>query len=667
VIDVTDNGNGMNRDDFVSKWMRIGSVHKRKVRASPHFKRTLTGSKGIGRLSAQFLGADIEIRSIPRSGPGRSVRATIDWNETYKKASLIRAGARVSNEKATNVLSHGFKHGTSLIIRKLKDEWSSKMFRDLARDLWFLQPPAQLAGELPTKSTFKIEMVGVGESGISSFAETSTAALENWIAQISGKVEGGRGGDKARIKVKFRDGETYSATIPLEHDCLDRARFKIFIFKLSGRQPSGISLGDAREYFKKYGGVHLYDNGFHLPYYGSDEQDWLKLEADHSHRLIKSALVPDNLRDPSASLRDLPTKGRIFGAVHISTTREQKTARSDTPTNELLTVQVTRDRLIHNKAYEDLVRLVRWSFDFYSYKSTSRRQVAAIKELAASAAPTDDPIELISQHIDELHDHVASELLEPLEMAVDALATIEASRRKTSNAEKVLLSALATAGMGAVALQHELAKELAALAGVISDLKKNGVADEIIAPLRQWLNIASQTRKMFSPLFDSDDRERMKRIRAKRAIERLANNLEPLLRDVKVETSQISDKLRLPTGTLAGWNAVFQNVLVNSSNAMLNTRKKRIRCRAKKSVKGKVRLIIEDTGVGIQLRDAERLFEAFERNIDLPKNRQALGLGGMGIGLTIARLVCETFGCTARFVQPSPPFKTAFEISWQDT
>src|SRR6266404_9663761 len=55
-IEVIDDGHGMTADDFRQYWMRIGTTHKQKSLFSPRLKRPVTGSKGIGRLSAQFLG-----------------------------------------------------------------------------------------------------------------------------------------------------------------------------------------------------------------------------------------------------------------------------------------------------------------------------------------------------------------------------------------------------------------------------------------------------------------------------------------------------------------------------------------------------------------------------------------------------------------------------------
>src|SRR4051812_37614651 len=51
---VTDDGTGMSEDDFLNYWMRIGTTHKVDQGTSKKYGRPLTGSKGIGRLSAQF-------------------------------------------------------------------------------------------------------------------------------------------------------------------------------------------------------------------------------------------------------------------------------------------------------------------------------------------------------------------------------------------------------------------------------------------------------------------------------------------------------------------------------------------------------------------------------------------------------------------------------------
>lgn len=662
----------MSHQEFVGKWMRIGSTHKLTEQTSPNLHRPLTGSKGIGRLAAQFLGSTIEVLSIARNPNNNSVHAKLNWDESYSKGSLVEAGAWIRDEARGQALPGGYKHGTSIRIGGLKDKWDTSLLQQLAGELWFLQPPPMLATDVMPSEQFKVSLLGVDELDAAFFEGQTTAALQNWIARIEGGVKSGRSGRKAQIKLKFADGETFTAEYKLPNQALDNAQFEVLIFRLSGRQASGISVDEARDYFKKFGGIHIYDSGFRLPYYGGGERDWLGIEIAHSHRLIQSQLVPEALRTNDATLRDLPTLGRVFGMVKISTAKESRAIPQIKSPSDLLTVQLTRDKLIENRAYDDLVYLVRWAFDFYSYQSTSRRAKHAATDFVK---PSLDPVvqlDLVRQHTAALKGKAPAQLVQPLESALKDFEDAELIRRRALDAERVLLGALATAGMGAVALQHELAKELTALDRVVrkleSQVKGNDSSTiiEAVTSLRNWVDIASQTRKMFSPFFDAEDREKLKRVRAKRAVEGLAANLAPLLRGVKVETDGIPDGLRLPQGTLAGWNAVFQNVFVNAVNAMLDSKIKRIRCSATIDG-GHARLVIEDTGVGTDLNEAEELFKPFVRKLDLPEDRRALGLGGMGIGLTIVRMVCQTFGCTAKFIKPRASFKTAFEISWEDS
>src|SRR5438270_7901999 len=65
-IVVSDNGHGMADDEFRKHWMRIATTHKVGERSSRRFKRPLTGSKGIGRLSAQFLADQLILDSNPQ-------------------------------------------------------------------------------------------------------------------------------------------------------------------------------------------------------------------------------------------------------------------------------------------------------------------------------------------------------------------------------------------------------------------------------------------------------------------------------------------------------------------------------------------------------------------------------------------------------------------------
>jgi signal transduction histidine kinase len=123
--------------------------------------------------------------------------------------------------------------------------------------------------------------------------------------------------------------------------------------------------------------------------------------------------------------------------------------------------------------------------------------------------------------------------------------------------------------------------------------------------------------------------------------------------------------LRLPPAPYADWNALFQNVVINAINAVLDTERKVIGVTSGKTGRRLwVRISDSGVGLGIPLNEAQRLFEPFERRLKLSTDRQALGLGGQGLGLTIVRMIAENRHARVAFVEPQPGFSTTFELNW---
>ena len=77
-------------------------------------------------------------------------------------------------------------------------------------------------------------------------------------------------------------------------------------------------------------------------------------------------------------------------------------------------------------------------------------------------------------------------------------------------------------------------------------------------------------------------------------------------------------------------------------------------------------IVVQNTGVPIDLDEAEDFFEPFVRKINISPQRQALGYGGTGLGLTIVRMIANNLGCTVGFVIPEEGFNTAFVLKWRE-
>ena len=127
-------------------------------------------------------------------------------------------------------------------------------------------------------------------------------------------------------------------------------------------------------------------------------------------------------------------------------------------------------------------------------------------------------------------------------------------------------------------------------------------------------------------------------------------------RRISIENKIPSD-LESPSMFPAELTTVFSNLLTNAIKAA--GRKGRVRAVGRKTREA-VEVRIENTGVRVSPRSAERWFLPFESS----STRVDAVLGqGMGLGLPITRSVLADYGGTVGFTRPSSGFSTAVVIS----
>ena len=668
-IIVTDNGHGMTETEFLDLWMTIGTPNKQDRNVSQYLGRNVTGSKGVGRLSAQFLAHELELITVPREKPTRQLRAIVDWDNAIDAGKLTEAEAFYKIEPRELSFPRGKPYGTQVTMRGLKQNWGSDDISDLGRQLWMLQSPIEKYGVLTKEHTdpddFRIELTSALPGVEDTFDSQMKTALKNYIAVIHGELK--RDGEitQAHVRVNFNTGERYSERFRID-PLIGSAKWQIRVFKLSGRQAGGIDVATARKYFKRFGGVLMYDAGFRLPYYGVD-QDWLGIEYDHSHRKNKSELLPGRLHVHRA-LNDLPTQGRLFGVVSIDTGKESRSANKlQKETGEFLKIQVTRDRLVGNEAYQWLRYAVRWSLDYYATRQRLREQNKI--ELYRSEEPSYEKLERIKSLLFEARtSHPKDETLVELEDELDNLATTIDKEREVDEAAKVLLGPLASAGMAALAIEHESRKEMRTARRLLKKLRLIGEdtgeprIQDIVDQIGAWVNRVEDTRKLFAPLLDSDDRDEMEALSAASVLQQVIRNVRHLVPGIKFSV-KIPEDIYLPVATFAEWNSLFQNIFINAANATLDMNERYVRCIGGRT--GRATWVkIEDNGCGVDYKQSNNLFEPFTRAIFISEERRALGLGGMGLGLTIVRMIANQRRANVSFVEPSSGWATAFQISW---
>ena len=677
-ITVEDNGQGMSEQEFLKHWMTIGTRHKQHTGTSRRFKRRVTGSKGVGRLATQFLAHRLEMATVSDASPGHQLTANVAWDDAIDSGTLTNAQAHYRIERRSRAFPQQKPHGTRVVMRDLKQSWTEDDVRGLGRQLWMIQSPIAHYGTLVRAETdpdnFYVDLNSSLQGVVDAFQAQMKAALKNHIAIVSGELE--RDGDRthAHVVVTFSSGKQYSQhssgkqysqqfdIAPL----VAAAKWEIRVFNLAGRQAGGIKLQEVRSYFEQFGGVLVYDAGFRLPYYGV-QQDWLGIEYDHSHRRNRSALLPERLQVRRA-LNDLPTQGRLFGVVHIDTGREARFAdRLQKETGEYLKIQVTRDRLVANQPYQQLRDAVRWSLDYYATRQRLRTHEKG-QTIRPRQSPTDVAGRVRSLVQEARRSHPDDETLTVLEGESKRLSKTIAEERKAEEAARALLAPLASAGMAALALEHETRKEMRRARTLLKRLHR--AAEELgdpdvqhlIEEMGDWIKRSEQSRRLFTPLLDQEDRSEVESLSAFGVLTQVVENVRPLVPGVALSLD-LPKNIVLPPATFAEWNSLFQNVLVNVANATLDSVEPQAQCVGGRT--GRATWVrVHDNGVGVDLRRADELFEPFSRFLNVSETRRALGLGGMGLGLTIVRMIADRRNAKASFVEPRPPWTTTFQLSW---
>ena len=696
-IAISDDGHGMSENEFLEHWMRIGTTHKADKRRSKTFGRSMTGSKGLGRLSVQFLAGEMELWSTSQDDPSRTLYALVDWSQIQTGRDIETVNVLWEMQPQAAEYPGGRCTGTRIVLQGLKSEWNSETIGALGREVWVLRSPFRRSKGRPEGRTAQDFYVDIDapkiEGAEPAFDRLQNALFKNWKARIHGSLHGGWTGGKAAVSVEFKpdypDGREESArfneTVPLPvsrkkeagSSVLDRAEFDILIFKPEGRQAGGLSVGEVRDYLRKFGNVSVYDAGFRLPYYGwsadNTGQDWLGIAVDQGRRITASELLPERLGAPARYLLDLPAPGRILGAVEIDTNHERAIAeKHSAPPGDWLQIQPGRDRLAANRAFSELRDLVRFSLDFYANRFRLRASQSNERKQAKEPASRTlvRVVKTLERNEADIPKAVYAEVRREVKDAQKAAATEE----KALDQRAVLLAPLATAGITALALNHELARDALFLRGAgdrlrglakVHDIPElDTIANGFDAARRRLLTL----QELFAPMLSDEDRTATDRLAVRPVVSQVVRAMRPLMPRVKFDLSGTLDDLRFPVGSFAEWNAVLQNVLTNAWNAMLDSEDAVVSIDAGRYRGRRPRewLRVSDTGVGLSvpLEESPDLFEPFERRLEISDANRSIAIGGQGLGLAIVRMIARRREAVVAFVTPRERFSTTFEISW---
>ena len=690
-ITVSDNGHGMSEREFHDHWMRIGTTHKSDKKTSRLLRRPMTGSKGLGRLSVQFLADEMTLESTSADEPCRNLYAFIDWNGIRRGEGIDTFNVLWDMPPGKRDYPDGRDTGTRIILKALRSKWDTEEIGNLGKHVWMLQSPFRRSNRRSVSRTAQDFYVDIDAPGIDrakeAFGRFQNALFDNWKARIHGALVDGRSEEsRATVSVEFKADypETVDAanffredvTIPVdprksERPAIDRTEFEILIFKPERRQAGGISVKDMRTYLHEFGNVSVYDGGFRLPYYGASH-DWLNIATDQGRRLGTSALLPSNLHISERYLLDLPAPGRIFGSMAIDTSHERSVAdQHGAEPGNCLQISPGRDRLADNSAFDQLRDLVRWSVDFYANRFRLLRVQAAEKTRAKE--PPSRTYDRAVQILDGIRDEMPEAAYREIRREIVVAKTVAAAQEDIIDRRAELLAPLATAGMTALALNHELAREIRflertghRLRAIAATSQEPGLV-EIAEAIEEARRRFHSLHELFAPLLSNEDLQATNRLLVRPVVRQVVRAIAPLMPGIQFDTVGIPRQLRFPLGSFSEWNAILQNLLFNAWNALLDSHESFIAFDGGRGGRALEWLRISDTGVGLDvpLDDSEKLFEPFQRRLRISDANRSIAMGGQGLGLAIVRMIGHRRSARTAFVQPTSGFATTVEISWR--
>jgi len=691
-IEVIDDGHGMTSDEFKRFWMRIGSTHKVDASRSRNLHRPVTGSKGVGRLAVQFLARRMELETSSEYDPSRMLRAVADWTSIINGEDLESVEVRFDDSLPTppDHYLNGKTSGTKIRLLDLRDKWTAQNIEGLGQAIWVLRSPFRQRDPMPSTrgpEDFDVEIEAPKiEDAKLALDKMLDALFANWKARIRGYLENGRRTGEAFVMVEFKQGypdgqpreifrdwvkvpvkpSDESGVFPL----IDHVEFEILVFKLERRQTAGIRLEDLRGYLEKFGNVSIYDSGFRLPYYGA-EQDWLEIARDHARRLSTSELLPPQLEINQRYMLDLPEARRIMGAVDLSTNHEQRMGSTlGADPSDILQLSPGRDRLHDNRAHRQLRDLVRYSLDYYAnrYATRNARSVDRRRDSEPASAKQERALEILARNAESIPSRVYQEVRREVRDALE----VARSEEEELDRRAALLAPLASAGMVALALNHELAREQRLLGNAVSQLRRIATEyqlprlNEVAAEFQEATRRLGSIQELFAPLLSSEDREATHRLRVRPIVEQVVRSVEPIMGGLNFDLSKLPSDLYFPIGAWAEWSALIQNAVTNSWNATLSAAHPLVAFEGGYNG-SREWLRVNDTGsgLGIPLDQANKLFDPFERRLELRSDLSSIAIGGHGLGLTIVRMIARRRGVDVGFIQPSHGFSTTLELNWK--
>lgn len=672
-IRIADNGSGMTLAEVKDYWLRIGFSHKPQHRMSGR-KRRRTGEKGVGRISADRLGARLELRTLAKKGG--PVRVVVNWDDFDAPGKDLASVPIQIDDQASPALPKGRGSssgtGTELIIGGLRQGWTLEEISSLRDELSILTPPFAEVVDFSVRVTNDRypELNGPVQSPFLENAEIELHAEfkgESISYELLDRIGGGGLSPRENGTLEWpqliqRLGQSREPSPP---DIGPVAVHILYYPRASWLlEGTGLRLADLREYLDKNAGIRLYRDNVRVRPYGDPydpKGDWLGLAERKS-------------REPAAVSR--PTfraaANQVVGALFIGR-----------DTNPTLTDSAGREGLIENTSFANLRALALGCLSLLEthrherhLQEAPRGQViesapARLKSLGAELDVLERDLRVIKQELPSGHSLRFDRALEQMTLVQGQLE----SARTTIDAvmsQAGVLRGVATVGVAASVFGHEIQSAIAGFQGAASTAlalvrRKSSDTTAAIEELEKSIRFARQVHGWgsFALTRIRRDKRRRRKIDVSKTIEAVVSSLKPayVASDVAITEDLHSVTTRAFEMDI---EAITINLLTNAYVACQQVRRERtivVRVVAEERSDREGYVIeVGDSGPGVPKELRDRIWQPL---FSTRRNERG-GESGTGLGLAIIdSIVADSEG--ERNVGKDPLLKGALFSVWLPT
>lgn len=658
---ISDNGNGMTREQLVDGFMRISSSDKIENPLSPVYYRKRAGKKGIGRFAVQRLGTKLIILT-KSTNSDCAYKVTINWDEYENNDNLIEISHTIQKEYVD------FEHGTTLSILDLRDKWSEAAIRRIYRYVIDIMQPISLSPEVINKledpgfkSTFTIIEDGVKKEIIDTSKDISNYAIGEFNGEINSSHIGSYHVKSERLGIDF------TSPIGLEPDdvnspflAIKNIKYKAYYFIYDTDLIPKQHLNAIKKMANLSAGIRLYRNGFRVLPYGEPGDDWLSFDMSSRRRSI------------------LPTHTNIsfFGFVEISDNSGNFEETS------------SREGLLNNEAMIQLQNFLYRSILNSVVKIAENRNIKIVSGQKRDEKGNWEKIEIrvknIAHTLDELDKALEEgepslvtrrkrkQQLKKVKAELDEVVKLQKNESTRLFKEQSMLRVLSSVGLTISQFVHEVKYYLDNIQDDIRFLidklqNQLELLNRIMILDENFSNFATYT-SYFNDVVSLNVIKELRPLELREVVRPFIKTMTPDAAKSGVELcAPVFNGFNLYTRPMhpSEWSSILFNLYTNSKKAIKRTNnsgKIQIECGIAEKF---VYLEFSDNGDGIPKENEERIFEEFftttsAKSLDTIEISNEIT--GTGLGLKIVKDIISSYRGNIMVVSPKGDFATCIRI-----